>query len=306
MRRWFGGAKEEQAARNSLAGEVPLPQWGKTLPDELLLHIFSYLLDAKALIAIRQVCRHWAGLGLEDRLWERPAKLYLPPFLMKEVLAHRRCGGYFAVVKEEILEAQRVAGLGPIDLKAMTIGDHATGKTCLLIRCLAGVFAETYVPTCTDDFDVDFPGGIRLTVWDSNGYLYRDGFRRLRSLSYAKTNVLLLTFSFANPQSLANVSGKWIPEVSERCPGVPIVLVGTKYDSHPGGCFDPQQDPKQLVTLEQAKAVADSIDAAALVYCSAREGLYVGDVFRAAMRAALQPTIHSNAKADSKHRCLLQ
>ena len=42
--------------------------------------------------------------------------------------------------------------------------------------------------------------------------------------------MFLVCFSVTDQVSLDNVDSKWIPEVSHHCPGVPIILVGTKAD----------------------------------------------------------------------------
>ena len=53
--------------------------------------------------------------------------------------------------------------------------------------------------------------------------------------------MFLVCFSVTDQVSLDNVDSKWIPEVSHHCPGVPIILVGTKADL--------REDPKELERL---------------------------------------------------------
>ena len=54
---------------------------------------------------------------------------------------------------------------------------------------------------------------------------------------------MLVCFSITNPRSLENVESKWIPEVTHHCPGVPILLVGTKADL--------REDPAEIERLEE-------------------------------------------------------
>ena len=58
----------------------------------------------------------------------------------------------------------------------------------------------------------------------------QEEYSRLRPLSYANTNVFLLTASLANPVSFENITDKWVPELRHYSPDVPIVIVGTKMD----------------------------------------------------------------------------
>lgn len=51
-------------------------------------------------------------------------------------------------------------------------------------------------------------------------------YKKLRSLSYAETDVILLCFAVDCRQSLINVKKKWIHEIRGFLPGVPVVLVG--------------------------------------------------------------------------------
>ena len=52
------------------------------------------------------------------------------------------------------------------------------------------------------------------------------------SLATTQTDVFLVCFSIAiiSPASFEEVRAKWVPEVMNHCPNVPIVLVGTKLD----------------------------------------------------------------------------
>uniref|UniRef100_A0A6B2LVM6 Uncharacterized protein n=1 Tax=Arcella intermedia TaxID=1963864 RepID=A0A6B2LVM6_9EUKA len=68
---------------------------------------------------------------------------------------------------------------------------------------------------------------IELTLWDVAG---SEEYDRLRPLCYPQTNVFLVAFSVVSPESFSKVRTYWHPEVTHHCPGVPLVLVGTKVD----------------------------------------------------------------------------
>ena len=67
----------------------------------------------------------------------------------------------------------------------------------------------------------------QLNLWDTAG---QEDYDAMRPLSYAYTDVFLLTFSILSTASFNNVRNKWIKELHHHAPGVPVVLVGTKGD----------------------------------------------------------------------------
>lgn len=60
--------------------------------------------------------------------------------------------------------------------------------------------------------------------------LGQEEFDRLRSLSYADTHVIMMTFAVDNRDSLENIMYRWLDEVGDHCPDVKIVLVALKCD----------------------------------------------------------------------------
>lgn len=117
------------------------------------------------------------------------------------------------------------------NMKIVVVGDGGCGKTCLLVAYAQGKFPEIYVPTVFENYvtNVQTPEGklIELALWDTAG---QEEYDRLRPLSYPDVDVLLVCFSLESLTSLQNVKDTWFPEVSHFCPGIPIILVGTKSD----------------------------------------------------------------------------
>ena len=76
---------------------------------------------------------------------------------------------------------------------------------------------------------VQSPNGktVELALWDTAG---QEEYDRLRPLSYPDVDILLVCFAVDNEVSLENVKDMWFPEVNHYCPGIPIILVGTKSD----------------------------------------------------------------------------
>ena len=100
------------------------------------------------------------------------------------------------------------------NIKLVTVGDNAVGKTCLLISYTTNQFPDEYIPSVYDNYTANVMVDGRpicLGLWDTavNG-----DYDRLRPLSYPGTDVFLLCYSVINSTSLANVLTKWVPEVN--------------------------------------------------------------------------------------------
>lgn len=158
------------------------------------------------------------------------------------------------------------------NMKVVVVGDGGCGKTCLLVAYVQGRFPEIYVPTVFENYvtNVLTPSGklIELALWDTAG---QEEYDRLRPLSYPDVDVLLVCFSLESLVSLQNVKDTWFPEVSHFCPGIPIVLVGTKADLPSN--IDPDL-PIQLAT---------EINAIGYIQCSAKEMFNIKTVFNFAI-----------------------
>lgn len=178
-------------------------------------------------------------------------------------------------------------------LKLVLVGDGYAGKTSLYAsfrfdRRLDQ--ATWYVPTVFENgmVDIEVDGkAVELTVWDTAG---QEDYDRLRPLSYPDTHVIVLCFAVNSPDSLVNITDKWLPELKFFCPGVPILLVGCKRDL--------RDDPEVLRAArlneapgptkpEDGRIMGERIGAAAYLECSALTQCGVREVFETATRLAL-------------------
>ncbi|XP_034033476.1 ras homolog family member Gb [Thalassophryne amazonica] len=187
-------------------------------------------------------------------------------------------------------------------IKCVVVGDGAVGKTCLLISYTTGAFPKEYIPTVFDNYSsqVTVDGRIiSLNLWDTAG---QEEYDRLRTLSYPQTNVFIICFSISSPASYENVKHKWYPEVSHHCPGVSLLLVGTKSDLRNDA--ETQRKLKEQnqvpVTHQQGVALARQIQAVRYLECSALNQDGIKDVFTEAVRAFLNPQ-----PAVAKRPCVL-
>lgn len=157
-------------------------------------------------------------------------------------------------------------------MKIVVVGDGGCGKTCLLVSYTQLKFPEIYVPTVFENYvaNVVSPQNklIELALWDTAG---QEEYDRLRPLSYPDVDVLLICFALDNIISLQNVKDIWFPEVHHFCPGIPILLVGTKSD------LSNTIDPDLAIQL------ATEINAAGYIQCSAKTMFNVKSVFNFAI-----------------------
>ena len=121
----------------------------------------------------------------------------------------------------------------------------------------------------------------------------QEDYDRLRPLSYPQTDVFLVAFSLISRASFENVKAKWYPELKHHCPGVPMILVGTKLDlrSDPNTVEKLRQKspPSTPITFEEGLDMSKSIGAYKYLECSALTQKGLKHVFDEAIRIVLCP-----------------
>ncbi|KAG8946313.1 Rho GTPase [Tulasnella sp. 424] len=174
--------------------------------------------------------------------------------------------------------------------KLVIVGDGACGKTSLLCVFAMGEFPKDYEPTIFENYvaEIRLDGKpVQLALWDTAG---QEEYERLRPLSYSKAHVILIAFAIDTPDSLENVTVKWIEEVRSICgPSVPVILVGCKADLRPADAPHSSADWATLPYVPKARGeqIAQEIGARAYKECSALRTDGVDDVFEAATRASM-------------------
>ncbi|KAF8348191.1 ras family-domain-containing protein [Amanita rubescens] len=177
----------------------------------------------------------------------------------------------------------------PIRRKLVIVGDGACGKTSLLCSFALGEFPKEYQPTVFDNYVAEIrldEKPVQLALWDTAG---QEEYERLRPMSYSKSHVILIAFALDTPDSLENVTAKWIEEVRSICgPTIPVILVGCKSDLRPDTPHPNTPENRcPWVTREMGEKVARAIGARAYKECSALKIEGVDEVFEAATRASM-------------------
>ena len=116
-------------------------------------------------------------------------------------------------------------------IKCVLVGDVGCGKTCLMLSFTNGweslpehvptVFETELVQMTVDGVDVVLgPIDVQCGI----------DYDRLRPLAYPGTDVFIICFCLADPNSYLSVYERWYPELQHFSPGTPILLAGTKHD----------------------------------------------------------------------------
>ncbi|VDP10379.1 unnamed protein product [Soboliphyme baturini] len=119
-----------------------------------------------------------------------------------------------------------------------------------------------------------------------------EDFDAIRPLCYPGTTVFLLCFSVVCPASFANLQRRWLPEITQNCPKVPLILVGTQCDRRTNMTvlLDLSSRNESPVSQQEIKSMARKTNALQYIECSALTQKNLKEVFDAALMAALNIT----------------
>ncbi|NXD88164.1 RHOF protein, partial [Halcyon senegalensis] len=193
------------------------------------------------------------------------------------------------------------------EVKAVVVGDGGCGKTSLLVAFARGDFPKIYVPTVFEKYTASLQVDgkpVKIHLWDTAG---QEDYDRLRPLSYSDANVVLTCFDVTNLNSYNNVLTKWYPEVNHFCRGVPVLLVGCKTDLRRDQevLGKLEEGHVELISYQQANAMARQVHAVSYLECSARHQENIGDIFAKACGAALSARHRSQRRRQPWRGCVL-
>lgn len=178
-----------------------------------------------------------------------------------------------------------------IHKKFTFVGDPWCGKTSIIHRFIRDEFKLNSGATVMDSYDcsVMVDGQrINLTVMDTAGdEVYED----VRPSCYWDTDLIILCFSFQDPQTLENIEQKWDHELKLYCRDVPIILVGNMSDlkKDTASILNILARNQRIIDTKHGRDMAEKIGAYMYLECSAKTGKGVDWVFQLGAKVALQP-----------------
>lgn len=95
---------------------------------------------------------------------------------------------------------------------------------------------------------------------------------------------------------------QWYKEISQHCPDVPIVLVGTKADlrSVKSMVDELKKNNEEPITVAQGEHMAQEIGAMKYIECSAKTQQNLSSVFEEAVRCVINPKPVGGANPAAK------
>ncbi|XP_005180051.1 myb-like protein Q isoform X2 [Musca domestica] len=175
-------------------------------------------------------------------------------------------------------------------VKCVVVGDCAVGKTNLILSYLENRFNTEHVPTASDIYNADVmvnDSPVHLTLCDTAG---QDTLDPLRELCYPDSDVFLLCFSVAKPETFHAIKTKWAPKFAKT--KASLMLVGTQADlrTNTNVLNKLQSNGEQPISYADAWDLATTIGAKYIETSSATQDK-VKEVFDTAIWEGLAPSI---------------
>ncbi|KAH7102649.1 ras-related C3 botulinum toxin substrate 1 precursor [Auriculariales sp. MPI-PUGE-AT-0066] len=177
-------------------------------------------------------------------------------------------------------------------IECSVVGDGGVGKTSLVLTYKINAFPTGYIPTVLESYTTfcALDDGVThdLSLWDTSG---QQSYYRLRILTYAEADVVLLCFDISSTASFDNIRAVWMEEIQHYCPGLPVVVAGLKTDLRWRRLNEryEQMEPESatIISYQQGRSLAAEIGAVEYVECSASTQEGVKNVFAEVVRVAL-------------------
>ena len=157
------------------------------------------------------------------------------------------------------------------DIKVITLGNSAVGKTSFLMKYIDNSFTLTYTTTLGIDFKqkkIKLKDGrdVRLRIFDTAG---QERYKSVSASFIKKADGVILIYDIGNLESFEAVEN-WIKSIREIGKDkLPIILVGNKCDL---------SDDKRKVSLKEGQDKASEFNIP-FYETSCKEGINIKEVF---------------------------
>jgi small GTP-binding protein len=194
----------------------------------------------------------------------------------------------------------------PTHMKIVFVGDGAVGKTSMVMEQHQSGSSRNaeYIPTVFENNDTKriISNGVEreFGLWDTRGG--RDGYDRLRPLSYPQTDFFIICFAVDNPSSFENVKEMWYPEIHHHCPDVPKLLISTKEDRRNDPEIIKKMKERQMNFVGEKEAISmqEEIGAFAYLPTSSWSHINVEEILEQCLKYSNNPK-----KISKKNNCEL-
>ena len=157
------------------------------------------------------------------------------------------------------------------DIKVITLGNSAVGKTSFLMKYIDNSFTLTYTTTLGIDFKqkkIKLKDGrdVRLRIFDTAG---QERFKAVSVSFIKKADGVILIYDISDIESFEAVEN-WIKSIREiGKEKLPIILVGNKCDL---------SDDKRMISLKEGQDKANEFNIP-FYETSCKEGINIKEVF---------------------------
>ena len=157
------------------------------------------------------------------------------------------------------------------DIKVITLGNSAVGKTSFLMKYTDNSFTLTYTATLGIDFKqkkIKLKDGrdVRLRIFDTAG---QERYKSVSASFIKKADGVILIYDIGDLESFEAVDN-WIKSIREiGKDNLPIILVGNKCDL---------SDDKRMISLKEGQDKADEFNIP-FYETSCKEGINIKEVF---------------------------
>ena len=156
------------------------------------------------------------------------------------------------------------------NIKLLTIGDSAVGKTCLISQFARDSFNPNFITTIGIDYkikEVEIDGAkYKLLIWDTAG---QERFRTITTSYFRGCQGILLVYDITVKKTFENVSN-WMDQINTVNDGQHVckILIGNKCD----------MEEQRIVTKKEGEDLAKEYDIP-FMETSARDNINVQDAF---------------------------